>query len=155
MGQSHSGKSPTREESKRESKQEESDSKEEEKTEEVLTNQEMGLLDMIFNEMAMRSPTDKIDYDTFMDFFELPGVLGDRLFKIFDAHGRGVINFEDFILGYKKFAKGNSEMKLRMLFSLFDLGDTGATNRSNKINVINSKCGIIIIITITKYNIIR
>lgn len=56
--------------------------------------QEMGILDQIFHEMAVRSPNDTIAKDTFLKFFDLPGVLGDRLFEVFDTKKTGVIDFE-------------------------------------------------------------
>ena len=63
-------------------------------------NEEIGILDQIFHEMAVRSPDDTISKDTFLKFFELPGVLGDRLFEVFDYKKTGVIDFEEFIAGY-------------------------------------------------------
>ena len=72
--------------------------------------------------MAIRSPDDTIAKDTFLNFFDLPGVVGERLFEVFDRKNNGVIDFEEFMEGYYKFARGSTESKMEMMFQLFDLG---------------------------------
>ena len=60
-----------------------------------------GLIDQIFHEMAIRSPNDTISKDTFLKFFDLPGILGDRLFQTFDTKKTGEIDFGEFLVGYQ------------------------------------------------------
>ena len=72
------------------------------KHESTIDDLEIGLIDQIFHEMAVRSPNDTISKDTFMKFFDLPGVLGDRLFQVFDTKKTGEIDFEEFLTGYHK-----------------------------------------------------
>ena len=87
------------------------------------------MLDQMFHEMAVRSPDDTIAKDTFLKFFDLPGVLGDRLFEVFDTKKTGVIDFEEFMDGYQMFARGDQKMKMDMLFQLFDLDGKGGITK--------------------------
>ena len=80
-----------------------------------LDEMEMGLIDQIFHEMAVRSPNDTISKDTFMKFFDLPGVLGDRLFQVFDTKKTGEIDFEEFLTGYHKVELEKKKSKKNVL----------------------------------------
>eukprot|EP01083_Nonionella_stella_P040509 109928_1 len=100
--------------------------------------QEIGILDQIFHEMAVRSPDDTISKDTFLKFFDLPGVLGDRLFEVFDTKKTGVIDFEEFIDGFQRFSRGNASTKMDMLFQLFDLDGKGGITKQELSTVLMS-----------------
>lgn len=43
---------------------------------------ELSVLDSLFRELASRSPGPTVDKATFLKFFELPGMLGERLFQV-------------------------------------------------------------------------
>ena len=106
--------------------------------------QEIGILDQIFHEMAVRSPNDTIAKDTFLKFFDLPGVLGDRLFEVFDTKKTGVIDFEEFIDGFQRFSRGDPSTKMDMLFQLFDLdGKGGITKEELFRNQYGQTCSIL------------
>lgn len=100
--------------------------------------QEIGILDQIFHEMAVRSPNDTIAKDTFLKFFDLPGVLGDRLFEVFDTKKTGVIDFEEFIDGFQRFSRGDPSTKMDMLFQLFDLDGKGGITKQELSTVLMS-----------------
>ena len=99
---------------------------------------EIGILDQIFHEMAVRSPNDTIAKDTFLKFFDLPGVLGDRLFEVFDTKKTGVIDFEEFIDGFQRFSRGDPSTKMDMLFQLFDLDGKGGITKPELSTVLMS-----------------
>ena len=61
--------------------------------------QELTLLDRMFQDLAKRSPEETMSKETFLECFSLPGILGERLFDVFDTKKNGVIDFEEFVNG--------------------------------------------------------
>lgn len=47
---------------------------------------ELCLLDSMFQDLARRSPGKTIDKATFLQLFNVPGMLGERLFHVFDTY---------------------------------------------------------------------
>ena len=68
-----------------------------------------------FKDLALRSPGRVIDKATFLRFFPLPGLLGERLFKVFDRKNTGAVDFEEFVCGLSASLKGTSAVKTRAL----------------------------------------
>ena len=66
---------------------------------EKFSDQELVLLKTMFNDLAKRSPNDTISKDTFIEYFNLPGILNDRLFDVFDYKQTKAIDFEEFVSG--------------------------------------------------------
>ena len=62
-------------------------------------DKELTLLDRMFQDLAKRSPDKTMSKETFLQYFALPGILGERLFAVFDAEKNGVISFEEFVNG--------------------------------------------------------
>ena len=58
---------------------------------------ELKVIHQTFADLAKRSPGDVIDKPTFLKFFPLPGLLGERLFTVFDSKHTGVVDFEEFL----------------------------------------------------------
>ena len=71
---------------------------------------ELSLIYKTFATLATRSPGDTVDKITFLRFFPLPGLLGERLFSVFDTKETGVIDFEEFLAGLSVIAKGDEEV---------------------------------------------
>lgn len=46
---------------------------------------ELGLLEKMFEDLSHRSPGKNIDKLTFLHLFNLPGMVGERLFAVFDT----------------------------------------------------------------------
>lgn len=49
--------------------------------------EEIKMLQKIYKELASRSNVDGIDKETFLQYFTLPGLWGERLFRKFDIKG--------------------------------------------------------------------
>ena len=49
-----------------------------------FSSMELHMLRKSFSNLAQRSPGKTIDKDTFLQFFPLPGLHGERLFEVFD-----------------------------------------------------------------------
>ncbi len=62
-------------------------------------DKELTLLDRMFQDLAKRSPDETMSKETFLQYFALPGILGERLFAVFVAKKNGVIDFEEFVNG--------------------------------------------------------
>ncbi|MES1916901.1 MAG: hypothetical protein MHM6MM_008675 [Cercozoa sp. M6MM] len=66
----------------------------------------------------------RIDKATFLTLFDLPGLLGERLFAVFDRKRNQKLDFEEFIFGLSRFARGNAEERLEFVWRMwsFDHG---------------------------------
>jgi Ca2+-binding EF-hand superfamily protein len=60
---------------------------------------ELHVLKKTWQDLADRSNGKGIDKETFLQYFPLHGLLGERLFAQFDSHKRGYIDFDEFIMG--------------------------------------------------------
>jgi len=93
------------------------------------TKNEIKLLATMFHQMAQRSPdTESMSKETFLSVYQLPGMLSERMFKVFDCKNSGDIDFEEFISGLEKFFRGSVHDKADMLFKMYDLNDNGCVD---------------------------
>jgi Ca2+-binding EF-hand superfamily protein len=60
---------------------------------------EIYVLRKTWQDLADRSSGKGIDKETFLQYFPLSGLLGERLFAQFDTKKTGSIDFDDFIVG--------------------------------------------------------
>jgi Ca2+-binding EF-hand superfamily protein len=60
---------------------------------------EIHVLRKTWQDLADRSSGKGVDKETFLQYFPLNGLLGERLFAQFDTKKTGSIDFDDFILG--------------------------------------------------------
>ena len=80
------------------------------------------LLRALHDGMASRSEDGgTIDKRTFLQFFDFPGMFGERLFALFDQTRSGMINKEEFLKGMAIYLNGSTDQKIRLLFKLYDL----------------------------------
>eukprot|EP01083_Nonionella_stella_P175035 608372_1 len=84
-------------------------------------DKELTLLDRMFQDLAKRSPDETMSKETFLQYFALPGILGERLFAVFDAKKNGVIDFEEFVNGLARYNRGSLQEKIAMLFEMYDM----------------------------------
>ncbi|ETO22970.1 asparagine rich protein [Reticulomyxa filosa] len=82
---------------------------------------ELTLLDRMFQDLVKRSPDKNMSKEVFLDYFNLPGILGERLFDVFDTKKDGVINFDEFVTGLARYNRGTVEDKIDMLFEMYGL----------------------------------
>ena len=67
------------------------------------------MLSKLYKDLASRSRGLSVDKGTFMRFFALPGLWGERLFLKFDTTGSSSIDFEEFIRGISIAMKGSED----------------------------------------------
>lgn len=90
---------------------------------------QLQLLGALYDDLARRNEDSEMDKATFLDFFNVPKLLGERLFQVFDQKKTGVIDLEEFLDGLATYAKGTMEEKMEMLFYVYDLNDEQAVNK--------------------------
>jgi hypothetical protein len=74
----------------------------------------------MFRDLAQQSDRTKqtIDKDFFLEYFPLPGVIGERLFDLFDVDKSKTIDFDEFFRGLSIIYNGTLEEKKRFLFNM-------------------------------------
>lgn len=92
----------------------------------------VNVLREMFWDLARRS--DKrgrtLDRETFLKYFPLPGVLGERLFDLFDTDKSQTIDFHEFFLGLSVIYNGTPEDRKKFLFDMYDLDGNGFITRA-------------------------
>ena len=65
----------------------------------VVAENEIFLLELIYNNLASRNTNQMLTYDNFVNFFQLTGLWGAKLFQEFDQDQAELISFEEFLYG--------------------------------------------------------
>ena len=66
-----------------------------------------------------------IDESTFSTYFELPGIISNRLFWVFDRNNKGYLNPKDFIEGMMLLFSGQFSSLVRFIFKIYDFNNKG------------------------------
>ncbi len=105
----------------------------------LLTESEF-LFNLLFprTDLALRSPGKTIDKLTFLKVFNLPGILGERLFAAFDRKQNDVIDLEEFVGGLGLIVRGSIEDKIDVLFTMYDMQGDGVVSKSELTTMLNS-----------------
>lgn len=90
---------------------------------------ELKELKLKFKNFAERSKGATVDKATFLRVFPLPGILGERLFTLFDIDKSGVIDYEEFVVGLAMFCRGTQKERLQVMFSMYDLAGDNAIHK--------------------------
>jgi len=90
---------------------------------------ELSMLKDLFHDLAKRDEAPEIDKTTFLEFFAVPPILGERLFQVFDNKQTGVIDLTEFLDGLATYAHGSSESKMQALFNIYDLNEEKAISK--------------------------
>ncbi len=54
---------------------------------------EISVLALVYDDLATRNCTGRLNYETFLSFFSLNGLWGEKLFRQFDEDSRELISF--------------------------------------------------------------
>ncbi|MES1922908.1 hypothetical protein MHBO_004437 [Bonamia ostreae] len=74
---------------------------------------------------------DHLDKELFLRVFNLPGILGERLFSVFDVNNDQQINLEEFINGLSVIIHGSKTSKTQFLFKMYDLNQDGFVSKKD------------------------
>ncbi|CAG9334920.1 unnamed protein product [Blepharisma stoltei] len=104
-----------------------------------FTKDELRILKDLYKDLSRKtSDEEAIDKNTFIQFFSLPGLLGERLFQKFDINKQGSISFEDFLIGFASFSKGTLDQKYKIIFDLYDLKEDGVIDKNELVTIIHN-----------------
>ena len=98
---------------------------------------EVHVLHKTWQDLADRSNGKGIDKDTFLQYFPLNGLLGERLFAQFDTKGTGFIDFDEFLIGLAIVCRGNSDEKVHFIFNMYDISHDNTVSRQELTTLLN------------------
>jgi Ca2+-binding EF-hand superfamily protein len=95
-----------------------------------FTSIEIQVLYLIFTDLGARSAAEWLDKDTFLSFFPLTGLWGQRLFKKFDTKHTNHIDFNEFLGGLIPLVSKDRRLKAQKFFKMYDQDDNGFIEKS-------------------------
>lgn len=106
---------------------------------EKFSQQELGVLKKIFRDLATRhEPKTSIDKETFLKYFNVPGMLGERLFIVFDRKQSDEIDYEEFMRGLALCMKGSLDEKYQLIFEMYNLGNDEGLSKEELMTMLYS-----------------
>lgn len=79
-----------------------------------------------------------ISKQTFMDYFNLTGMHGERMFELFNTKNSSYLSYDDWISGLNICEKGTKSEKISLLFRLFDLNNDKKITRQDITTLLNN-----------------
>ena len=67
----------------------------------------------------------------FSKYYALPGIIGNRLFRVFDSNNNGVLEYNEFKSGMLALFCGNYEKTLRFIFDFYDFDGDGKISKED------------------------
>ncbi len=98
---------------------------------------EIHVLKKTWQDLADRSNGKGIDKDTFLQYFPLNGLLGERLFAQFDKRRSGFIDFEEFITGLATVCRGTADDKIHFVFNMYDVSHDNTVSKQELTTLLN------------------
>lgn len=107
-----------------------------------FTRDELNTLRTTFDGLVERSHSKEhiLDKTTFLKLFNLPGMLGERLFYVF-GNGHHIVTWDDFLCGLAVFLRGPAEEKIRVVFRMYDFNENGLVGPEEMILMLRSSLG--------------
>jgi Ca2+-binding EF-hand superfamily protein len=87
------------------------------------------ILRATFKNLSLQSNGSGIDKSTFLSYFQLPGLLGERLLNLFDENRDGTIDANEFITSLATCCRGSLDARLMFMFKLYDLNSDGFVSK--------------------------
>lgn len=103
-----------------------------------LASSEYEVLKFLHKDLASRSDSVGINKETFLQYFNLPGLWGERLFRYFDMNGSNYIEFEEFIAGISICCRGTPSEKITVLFHVFDLNEDSVIRKAELVTMLSN-----------------
>ncbi|ETV92164.1 CAMK/CAMK1 protein kinase, variant 1 [Aphanomyces invadans] len=98
---------------------------------------EIHLLREVFKGITQTTADNSVDKENFLKIFPMPGLLGERLFAVFDKNASNSITFNEFIGGLAILTKGSRNEKMKFIFDLYDVSDKGSISKREMTTMIH------------------
>ena len=103
----------------------------------AVDNDELSVLKATWQDLADRSGGKGIDKETFLQYFPLNGLLGDRLFAQFDVKGSNYIDFDEFVTGLATVCRGSLDEKIHFIFKMYDVSNDKSVDKQELETLLN------------------
>ncbi len=100
---------------------------------------ELKVIKETFKDLCSLSGDEKyrVDKETFLKYFPIPGLIGERLFVIFDKKNEGFLDYEEFLSSLAVLCRGSWEEKVKFVFKLYDVDGSNSIGRSELLVLLN------------------
>ena len=87
----------------------------------------------VYFDLVKRSsdPSKGIDKTTFNSYYKLPGIIGDRLYDVFDNSSSGFIDLEEFTNNMKSLFCSNFDDISKIIFKFYDFNNNGEISKED------------------------
>lgn len=94
----------------------------------------------IYKDLTERSdtPGKGINKVVFLDYAQLPGVLGERFFAVMDKDRNGYLDKSEFITGLFKVFCSNFDLKTELIFEIYDFDRDGLISKTDILTIMSS-----------------
>ena len=92
----------------------------------------------IFKDLCSRSDNKTLGINkiSFLDYCQLPGLLAERLFAVFDVDHNGYLNSKEFLTGLLRIYCSQFDQKIKFVFDIYDFDNDQYVTKSDIITVI-------------------
>jgi serine/threonine protein kinase/Ca2+-binding EF-hand superfamily protein len=98
---------------------------------------ELHILKQTWQDLADRCEGRGIDKDTFLQYFPLNGLLGERLFLSFDTKHNGHIDFDEFVMALATLARGSIDARIHFIFNMCDVSSDQTVSKAELETLLN------------------
>ena len=90
-------------------------------------------LKQVWKDLSSRSKGEKegIDKITFQKYYELPGLISERLFSVFDSSQSGFLSLNDFIYNMLTLFSSNFQKLIEFVFKFYDFDNNGKITKED------------------------
>jgi|TARA_B110000285_G_scaffold200990_1_gene235271 hypothetical protein len=94
----------------------------------------------IFKDLQSRSdqPTKGINKVSLLDYAQLPGVLGERLFNVIDTDKNGYLDQREFLTGLFRLYCSSFDEKIDLIFEIYDFDCDGFISKNDISTILSS-----------------
>ena len=90
-------------------------------------------LKQVWTDLSKRSEKGKegVDRINFEKYYELPGLISERLFSVFDSRNEGFLQIEDFTSNMLKLFSGDYDTLINFIFDFYDFDKDGKITKED------------------------
>ncbi len=93
---------------------------------------EVHMIKNAYQDLSTRSGRDGISKVAFLRRFPLPGILGERLFEVFDIDSNGAIDWNEFMIGMGYVLRGTEDEKNELVYRMYMARGAGGRGGETK-----------------------